>query len=328
MYRAVAALALAGCTSGPELETVVDSEHFRVRAEAGTSLCPEVTGWLEHYAQTLESLFAVSAPVIDYRLYKDAASLGAAGCASLGCAGAGAVDTIFPVHAHELVHVFAERRGQPPHVFAEGLAGVFGCQPSESPAPEAIDVSLVDEILTSEGFDAATARGEPTYPIAASLVRHLLDRFGDEAFLDFYAAAAHDLSRGEIAAVFAERLGAELDAELARWSASPPPRICRRDVECSMFSLPAGTLSEVELMCGRLGAPAELPLTIEVDEPGVYIVEVAGDGLRGASVGSCEGGAPRSIESGPVELEAGRHHLLVRGQRAGDAASIRWRPAP
>ena len=322
MLRGLAALCLVGCTAGSELDPVLESEHFQVHGDG--PICPEITGWLEHYAHTFEATFAVSSPVIDYRLHRDTASLAESGCDSLGCAGAGAVDSVFPVHAHELVHVFAEQRGRPPHIFSEGLAEVFGCQPEEAAASIAIDRALVDEILSSGGFDAATRRGEPTYALAASLVRHLLDRFGDRAFFELYAETGHDFSRGQIADAFEARLGVDLDAELDRWAASPPSRICRRDVECSMFDLPPGVAVGARMMCGRLGSPAELTMTLEVDEPGPVSIEIAGDRLRGASIASCRGGPSRPVDGGVIDLEAGRHWLLVRGAEAGDRATIRW----
>ena len=95
-----------------------------------------------------------------------------------------------------------------------------------------------------------------------------------------------------------------------------------------MFDLPEGEATDVELLCGRFGPPAELPLAIDVGEASAIRVVVSGE-LRDIQIVSCDGGPVTEVAPGePVAVEAGRHRMLLRGRAPGERLTVSWRAEP
>ncbi len=322
---AILSLSLHGCVGhrAPEVELAIETEHFRYYVQTDRPHCDGVTAWLEHYAMSLERMFGTSPGKIDYYLYSDTASLEAAGCPATGCATQNRIRTIFPVHTHEIVHSFARPRGHPPHLFVEGLAGVFGCMSDQAPT----SMAPLEEILTTDGFD--NWDGGQAYPTSASFVRHLLDRHGMGRFLTLYSRLPHDGSRAVIASIFAEVLGATLDDEIQRWRDNPPAQACDWQIECAMMPLKPKRTVDVELMCGRTGATAELAFRADVPKAGVVQLQLSGAAPRDVLVQRCTGGTVHAsgvASDGVYEVPLVQDSYLVRirGDHAQRQYRLRW----
>lgn len=316
---------LAGCASPPELELAFETEHFRYYVETSRPRCAAVTAWLEHYALSLERLFGISPGKIDYALYADTSSLAEAGCDSLGCARGTNVQSVFPVHVHELVHVYAEPLGRPPRAFAEGLASVLGCT-SEQQAPTA---APIEEILTTSGFARWPAAG--AYATSASFVRHLLDRYGMDRFLAFYARAGEHATLDELRTEFTRAFETSLDDELEAWRADPPARICDWQMECSMMNIAPDREIGIELLCGKTGPPAELAFRAEMEREGVLQLELDGTATHGVTIHRCDGGlvheaAFTTEPNHQISVDAGDYLIRVRGSEAQAHYKLRWLP--
>lgn len=320
-------LIASACSQEPQTTLACESEHFRYHVQGTQPQCDRLTGWLEHYALSLERLLGSPPQTIDYFLYRDTASLEDAGCDALGCARDSQVKTVMPVHAHELVHAFAHPVGNPPHMFSEGLASVLGCI-NDPPAPQ---LTSADNLITTNGFDNWDT-GE-AYSTAASFVRHLVDRYGYALFLELYARLPHDASRDQIARAFADTLPTTLDDEIASWATSPPLDVCDWRIECAMMEIAPEQTLNVTLMTGRSGPPAELPFRVDIPDAAVLTVDFAGAGTRDMLIHRCAGGLVHAADARndapySVPVEAGSYLVRVRADNVDSTYQLRWSALP
>jgi hypothetical protein len=163
---------------------------------------------------------------------------------------------------HELTHAYASLLGDPPLFFKEGLAETIGCGLWDdddwiTPPDNVASLMVTSEFrkLTGDAFFGV-------YGAAAGFTRFLIDHYGRDAYLGFYAHAHDDASADQIATVFATSFGQPLDAAIHAWLAGPRQSredICMHLTECATPVLgDAGGTEMAALACG----PAVVPSTL------------------------------------------------------------------
>jgi len=319
----IGAIALSGCHVEPSPEPTFETENFRYYVDSSRARCDRVTAWLEHYAMSLKRTLGTSPGKIDYHLYSDTVALTDSGCDALGCTTGNEVRSVFPVHSHELVHVYANALGHPPSLFEEGLASVLGC----TSEPSTQTMTNVDDVITSAGFEEAPRAD--AYATSASFVRHLRDRHGHEAFLDVYARLSHDASRTDISSAFVDAFRTSLNDEIAAWRAAPPTVICDRQIECSMMHIARERQTQVDLLCGRQGPPAELVFRVDIKRDSVFELEFSGSPTRGISIHQCSGTAMNDFSQSTdgrytAPLSPDSYLIRLRGDAVGKSHQIHW----
>ncbi|MEJ7732934.1 MAG: hypothetical protein WKG00_27525 [Polyangiaceae bacterium] len=268
--RALAACAtllpLTGCSDTlPEFTKRFETEHFVYFVEDGApEPCAGTGDWLETYFTAYSQFLGVDLPpplkILYYRL-GSLESVAAFDCGAVAgaCARFPAIYSTSAVHPHEMVHIAAALLGEPPLLFEEGLAEVLGCRPVEDsiglPGTSAPIESLV-ETAAFDGYREADISG--AYAASKAFVKRLIDRFGADAFLSFYARAPRLGLRITIDQVFREEFGESIDEAFAEWRTQPPgysDDSCLRVAECSS-SIPPLVDGDVTMGCGTTGSSA------------------------------------------------------------------------
>ncbi|MBK9266214.1 MAG: hypothetical protein IPM54_41320 [Polyangiaceae bacterium] len=253
---------LCGCTE-PVFEKLFSTDHFDFYVEHGAKPpCDETGEWLERYYDAYAKFFGVELPPgakINYHRVRSAETMAWAGCPNAtGCA----VETDIYVSGpailpHEIVHANASLLGHPPLLFSEGIAEVLGCMATSDTSGWINTSTPLEDLVESSSF--APYREDLSshvYPTAASFVRYLLDRFGIEKFLRFYARAQLDATYDETCKIFQNEMGVRLNDALADWRKMPPQLpgdVCLRLMECGP-GIPHLTDGEVHPGCGPSGS--------------------------------------------------------------------------
>jgi hypothetical protein len=230
---------------------------------------------------------------------------------------------------HELVHLIAFAIGVPPSFYAEGAAVAFEL-PAWFDSPGLPGERPILELLTVAPLDAGD------YVLAGAYTRHLIDRFGMSAYLEFYGSLERSADLATITAAHAAAFGEPLEASIAAFDVE------RRDCEHERFrfklvecAAPRATWAEDILTLRRgiscaeddvvgpfLGTTARAYASFEVAEAGLFELSAVSD-ERGNSVtlgscGGCEAESPVTLitGSGPqrVALSAGPHYFRLESQ--------------
>ena len=258
---AVCGLLLPAC-GDVEFTQRFTTEHFVYYVEEGAETpCDATADWLERYYSANAKFLGATLPPGERIEYYLAASRETLGCSSphawactQGTMGvASTVRAQAPVHAHELVHANSLLLGEPPVLFMEGIAVVLSCSLG-SDGDTMVDTSDPIELLVeSEAFAWwLEEHGTSAYPASASFVRYLLDNFGKDRFLSFYARAPLGGSRAEIDEVFRDEIGIGLDDAFADWRTRPPLHygdLCLRIMDCDS-STPPLVDEDLAFSCG------------------------------------------------------------------------------
>lgn len=299
-YVSLAVLALgAGCVAPPPpgapSTLAFETEHFAYYADE--PVCDSLGDWMERdYAQVTAWLGTEPKKTIRYYDYGDEADISeACGGANWGCF-LPPTDIVANVwfFREQAVRAYAEDLGEPPSFFETGLAQMLGPWSAGGETGVPHDVDLVGMI-----------RGDTDvyYGVPPAFVRYLVDTFGKDAFLDFYASAPDDPSSAGFAAAFKDDFRATLEEVAADWATLPDED--RGDAwmwlpECDSERVPAvygeGPIAiQPDLSC------AEIPLdanrfpnqlgayrTVEVGDGEALHVAATSDAWAYAWIGGCD----------------------------------------
>jgi hypothetical protein len=201
---------------------VASSAHFRYFARANDpNICSGVVDQLEAHLQAINNYLGLTwtGGVIDYYKFRDAEDLHAnsdCGPTASGCASHD-VRSARPLDGHELVHVYASSFGDPPALFAEGIAEALSPQGRPFPAPAR---GWRDVLVVPSNDDGSLA--DINYWAGGWFVTYLLRKAGPEPFLAFYKGAALDHSADAIARQFQTVYGVSIDDEWSKAQTSAP----------------------------------------------------------------------------------------------------------
>lgn len=252
---------LCGCTDQPVFEKLFSTDHFDYYIEPGVEPpCDGADEWLERYYEAYANFFGARLPAgqkIQYHLVADLRTMESVGCADAhGCTFDTTIYTYEPIHPHEIAHANAFLVGLPPLVFVEGIAELLGCT-APWDTDGTIDTSApLEDLVESEPFvHWQETNGYAAYGPAANFVRYLIDTFGVEKFLSFYAHTPWTAKRAEIETIFEQEIGIRLDDALADWRQADPGFAgdnCLRLLECDP-NTPILQNGDIALQCGPLG---------------------------------------------------------------------------
>jgi hypothetical protein len=234
------------CSDGPSApaeplsETFV-SAHFTYHRAAGDAID---TTWQEaYYAWVVPALGVQPTARLDYSKYRDRAHLEAVtGKVTNGFAEPGTMrfHTIWPIDNHEGVHALVTAYiGHPPALFNEGVAVAHQTDPLRGqldPRWNGTDIDVLARQYLLAGKVPALSRllestdffdfdTNVTYPVAGSLVRYLLSRFGIARFKGFIAKVEFSDRASRLVSIFGQEYGVALDAvwsDFQAWLRSSP----------------------------------------------------------------------------------------------------------
>jgi hypothetical protein len=179
--------ALLGCGATPPGSLVGESAHFRLFVDPALAPPAALAGQngldaLETAWADAQTLLQMPAGKIDYYWVTQDHVPGACGSVDEGaCTDEASLRVIAPTlpNAHELTHAFMYLRKQrhPIPFLAEGIAEAFSC--------DAQVTSYVDDVPWPEVVASLPSWTE-VYAQGGAFARHLIRRFGIEAFLSYY----------------------------------------------------------------------------------------------------------------------------------------------
>ncbi len=261
------------------------STHFRYHTRANDdSVCEPLLEHLERHFDALQEYLGFTWPEgkhLDYHKYESEADKRAnSACSAFNSscfyADVG-VQTAEPVELHELVHAYLEPMGRSHVALEEGLANALSCgfEVRQRPTPAA-----VGDVFTSGGWATPTL-GEYNnlYHSATWFVGWLLDEYGPDRFMSWYAEAKGEHDLAAHAKLFHDLYDLALDdAWQVAFDSDDPDTACARVFECAT---PPWRQS--------MGDSCEWPLSVGsllVQEPSWVVQRGSGFGL---SVGACDG---------------------------------------
>lgn len=219
---AMALLVLASC-SPPLPYRFVDGTHVRYHywADQGAP-CAAAIGEMDAFIAGLAAKVGEPLPRgfrVDYYRLRDAAEVGQF-CPGRfeACTDGRRVFTRRLTTDHELTHAVLNSLGQPPTLFAEGVAVSFGCGRARwvGEPLEPVDLAV---FIDNQAWPARST--EATYESAGSFVHGLIARHGLSSFISFSKATPATASREQVDASFRAAFNEELSDALAQWAAQP-----------------------------------------------------------------------------------------------------------
>ena len=236
-----------------------------------------------------------------------------------------------PALVHEVVHLVAARTTAP--FFREGLAVTFDLLQPNGTGPRYREKMDFDPRRTM----AALNYTDVEYIEAGFFVSFLLTRHGPEKFRSFYTRIPPPYSMALIRSAFRSAYTLDLDDEVELFMSGPPPcEVGYFPVQLSDCSAPlqawqdgAWRLSEVldcespEVVGGTWGERSAASFhqhTLEVEAPGMYVLETSGDEDVWIRFGRCFGCVWedsdywfRQGEKHLIDLSVGKYFLRVSG---------------
>lgn len=296
------ALALA-CTAPGERDGFVNgielkSKHFAYYAAHGDpDVCTESVQAAEEHYTALQALLGFPdphAPIKYFKFRNWSEYSRASGCAAYhsSCGRSGAVWTTTLVDGHNLTHAYLSRVGEPPDLFAEGLATLVSC----SYAPWSADERDGLRSITWRSLAAWSIPSPLDYAAAAQFARHLVETYGWPRILDFYRQAYRTSVPDRVNSQFSEAFGTTIgDAWQAAVEMDLPGGICLMPRECAAAALPLdGNPFSVGDRCGVTSE--ERSLTLE--QHGAVAIQFVGRSLLWLS--SCDG----TVRTPPYSVRA------------------------
>jgi len=323
--RAVGCLLLcatAGCGDEASQPLRLESEHFRYYADEDLPVCRTLLDRMEeHYAAVTPWLGVTlgRGEKIDYHRFGDADSLGETGCeyddgtVPAGCADGLRIVTTRPLETHELVHAYASLLGRAPSLLEEGLATMLGGIGAAGPV---VDASFpIESFFESERFQALEPEPKAeAYGPAAGFSRFLVDRYGREAYLDFYASLAHSASAAEIETAFESSFAEPLAVALEAWRAERPlvesVSTYLYLAECASPALSEDGAELLEEECWQETFPLRVARSFSLADARGAVVRArhAPGASTGVSVIACDGTVHRSLLT-YLWPDTGQHEL-------------------
>ena len=298
------------------------SPHFAYHARVeDAAICGDLLATLERHFYHLQSLLGFEWPpgrTINYYKFVDVSDfVENSPCpkASGGCTDGNGVYTYDAFEQHELVHAYLWHLGSPLTVVKEGAAVALACNQSIAESPT---LSLADSVQVQQPLDDPRV-----YDTGGRLVRYLLDQYGPESFIRFYAAVGSPVTFSDFDHVAREMFGVSTEAiwsaALATHASCPPTFACSREALSG-----DGTALAVTPVCGLQSDNRTFAITAGGD--------VAIAAPASTRIGSCDsipfaqtlastylGGAS---QVGLLQLAAGRYYLDFPSAATGDLAVL------
>lgn len=186
------------------------------------------------------------------------------------------IASVYPVYPHELVHVLEHRIGGPGHhplLLSEGLASMLGGGAPYDRLDHRVDATLpVEDLIDDAAFVKAHSTpdgGGALYSTSAGFVRYLIDRYGKESFLRFYAGTRGLTSAAETKARFSETLLDQFDDVVADWRSQEQPLVEELPPTAPGCSAPSafspGDAMQVDPQCDIAVTRFDVPATGRAD---------------------------------------------------------------
>lgn len=336
------ALLLVGACADEEF-IVEAGVHIDLEIEPGREPCGDLVGHMDDFIELVADAWQVDLDGrrFTYRWLSEATYRRESPCGetSVGCAGSELAWGFAAPIDHELVHLVSFAVGRPPSFYVEGAATAFelplsALRSTVSPAP-------IADVLTKDDLSSAE------YLLAGNFTRHLIDRFGMPAYLEFYGSLEHSADLDTIAAAHEAAFAEPLTDTIAVFDAMR--RDCKYDqFRLKLFECAAAPLAwegdtwtlRRSLSCADDdvvgpfdGARATTYASFDVAEPGLHEVSAVSDGIgvnvRLGSCGGCEAPPAASVFSGAgprrIHLEAGPHYLKLDTALDDTIVSLRLR---
>jgi hypothetical protein len=340
--RLALALVLAGGCTPDNIEV---GEHIDVEIEEGLEPCGDLVGHMDRYIEAMAERWQVdlSDRRYTFRWYTEETYHLVAGCSegSAGCAGGEVARSYLAPLDHELAHLVSFAVGHPPSFFSEGAAVAF-----DSPRGYGSLYGPIGPLPIEPQLVLARIPGE-VYVLAGAYTRHLIDRFGLAAYLEFYADLERSADLDTIAAAHEAWFGEPLDVTIAAFDAGR--RDCEQDrfsfklLECAApavrwrgdsLTLRRGLSCAEDDVVGPFvpdgpglnGSRASALGSFEVPVAGLYELSAVSDEPRATitlgSCGGCEAMSPVALQVGDgpqrLALAAGPHYFRLDASTEDD----------
>jgi len=300
LYPAGIVFLAAACSDEPDLPPLqFETEHFRYYTDEEIAVCPGLADWLEHHYAAHVQWLGVGIPagkkIEYYKLYNMTELSEFCGSPHgdipSGCVIGDDVYTTRSYHPHELIHVYAGELGFPPLFFVEGMAVMLG-----GGGGGAVNRDLPVELYVETDYfrDVAYPEFGDSYSAAGAFTRFMLDRYGKEACLGFYAAVPNEAAGAEIREAFLSIMGETLEDALAQWRTGPElteAHIRLHLAECAAPSIEAPGAQFDGLACEDRDVlyPFSLARSFTVSGPAGVVLGLCAEGATQALLRSCDG---------------------------------------
>jgi hypothetical protein len=292
-----AAAAIAGCTAQANWpnDVVLTSAHFTYHARTGEALCPDLMDRLEANLAAVAGVLGIDIEHVhvDYYKYRDVDDIDANGSCPKGwrsCANGSTIHTgALQAFQHELVHAYVARLGTPSNVYQEGLAEMFDCRAMAGPDAPTVSWQDLADVASRPPTPNPQGIGPTAYYSAATfLVRRTIDRFGVEAFMNFYDQGSTNRSTvDQFGAEYQAAFGVPIDTIWDELRSQPTsfgwPFLC----PCGAPAATGETVTFDE-SCAT-GLPDVTAYTLDATKPLALTVNGAGSNVI---LRACDGRAP------------------------------------
>ena len=244
----LAAASVVGCgILKPPLFLALETEHFEIYREDGLLPACDATGTtFEGYFNTFQEYLDVQLPEgvkIIYEQFEQFSYIaelcnldpgqGASGCYNPQ---GDVIASVYSVHPHEIAHALEHRVGgfgAHPRLFEEGIAAMLGGGEAFDRPDHRVDASLpIEDLVDDQTFSAlydmpATmgGGGGALYSTAAGFVRYLIDTYGKDVFLRFYASVRGVTDGATVKRRLGSAAGVPFDDILSAWRGSAQPLV-------------------------------------------------------------------------------------------------------
>ncbi|MBC7771210.1 MAG: hypothetical protein H7210_01815, partial [Pyrinomonadaceae bacterium] len=328
----ISALLILGCGDHVEqVDYILTSEHFEVRVHPGAIAPPGMLDGLEEHYRVTQAYLGFPSTKVLYSLYGSLAEVqracGILPLEGLACARGRQVLASDPWNEHELIHAYLWGVGDPPPIFAEGIAQGIRCGGAALPVTVDIPPWQIAVAQPPRGNRAI-------YDAGFFLFVHLADTFGIDRFVEFYAETPSTLDPNIFRRQFESFWGVSVDQtwkdmRLPRAGVSSITAVPLRTPICPCTQSPALTVDGAPrqvparqlISLGEVqGVPADWVLPLPDGDPGPYLFFTKGStflrscaqdrtfDLRGRELDSSERGMVTVTLLAPE-----RHYVAVAG---------------
>jgi len=307
----VYALALVSCgIDKPPVFLALETEHFEFYREdtlppACDALGADLEGYFAAFSDYLDVSYPPGAKVIynqlsTYRYLNELCGTGpdsaVAGCYAPD---GDVIASVYAVYPHEIAHVIEHRIGGPGHhplLLSEGLASMLGGGSPYDRPDHRVDATVpVEQLIDDGAFIEAysvpgSGGGGALYSSAAGFVRYLINRYGKDAFLRFYASTKGLTHGAEIKGRFSEVLLDDFNDVVDTWRTGAQPIVDDLAPTAPGCGTPssvfAGETVQIDPQCDVMIARFDVPSAGRTD---LVLDPRGGTGI--VTLRSCENGA-------------------------------------
>lgn len=340
--RRCCALGLAAALACVDAEHEQKGEHVTLIIDPALQPCGDPLGHMDRFVATLADYLGVA--LVDQRFtyywYSQERFAAEVGCGSMGvrCGDDTTILSSAVPLDFELARVVLGLVGWPPRFYELGATVVFASE-TDGVFAGGYGVPGDFDVQAQIALDVAEPR------LAGSFTRFLIDHYGLEAYLAFYASLGPTDPLPVIEAAHAAQFGESLTETVLRFAderrACRAPQFRFKLFECGAPPITwdgDSLLLRRSLACGEEGVvgpftdeKARTFSTLEVETAGYFEVTLASDEPAGAMLGGCGGCEDESLTKvlpggEPVRrwLPAGRYYLNFYG-RVEAATSVALR---